>query len=256
LLHPSNTSASSATVRLGTVRSAKVGQPVVVIGSPLGAFANTVTRGIVSAFRVMDGVTYVQTDAAINPGNSGGPVITESGEVLGVATSKVMGGESIAFAVAIDYANRLLGGADLAPPPAGGPNPGLVGVAPPVIQEKSETEMRREQGAEEFERAVQALAQAADRVDATWAKYGAGCARSGPRGADRPWFGLWSDPSSVLDLSVPKCQALLEGIRDYIDRIRAGVTQAHAAARHAGVYPGVQTAIRRKYRMDWDGWSR
>jgi len=256
LLRVGTTSASHGTVRLGTIRSARVGQPVVVIGSPLGAFANTVTRGIVSAFRVMNGVTYVQTDAAINPGNSGGPVVSESGEVLGVATSKVMGGESIAFAVAVDYANQMLGGTPPGPPPPGAVGSGLVGVAPPVLPEKSEMDLRREQGAEDFERAMQALAQAADRVDATWAKYSAGCARSGPRGADRPWFGLWDNPTSVLDLSVPKCQALLEGVEDYVNRIRAGVNQAHAAARRAGVYPGVQTAIRRKYRMEWNGWNR
>ena len=58
---------------LGSAGSTKVGQQVFVVGSPLGTFSNTVTRGIVSAMRTLGGVSFIQTDAAINPGNSGGP---------------------------------------------------------------------------------------------------------------------------------------------------------------------------------------
>ena len=68
-----------------------VGQPVVAIGAPLG-LSETVTSGIVSALNrpaqagnngeaIFDAV---QTDAPINPGNSGGPLITLSGQVVGV----------------------------------------------------------------------------------------------------------------------------------------------------------------------------
>ena len=71
------------------------GQPVLAIGSPLGAFTNTVTQGIVSAvgraFPDAPGAaTYytnlIQHDAAINPGNSGGPLFNLAGEVVGVNT--------------------------------------------------------------------------------------------------------------------------------------------------------------------------
>jgi 2-alkenal reductase len=75
------------------------GEAVLAIGSPLGAFANTVTQGIVSAInrdfplsqQPQGGAasTYnnlVQHDAAINPGNSGGPLVNLSGEVVGVNT--------------------------------------------------------------------------------------------------------------------------------------------------------------------------
>lgn len=71
------------------------GQPVLAIGSPLGAFTNTVTQGIVSALgRTFPGApgsesiytNLVQHDAAINPGNSGGPLVNLSGEVVGVNT--------------------------------------------------------------------------------------------------------------------------------------------------------------------------
>lgn len=78
-------------VPLGDSDMLKPGQPVLAIGSPLGAFTNTVTQGIVSAIgRDFPGSqTYtnlIQHDAAINPGNSGGPLFNFNGEVIGVNT--------------------------------------------------------------------------------------------------------------------------------------------------------------------------
>jgi len=84
------------TVSLGDSSTLKPGQPVLAIGSPLGAFTNTVTQGIVSATnrdfpsdQSGGASTYnnlIQHDAAINPGNSGGPLFNMSGEVVGVNT--------------------------------------------------------------------------------------------------------------------------------------------------------------------------
>jgi 2-alkenal reductase len=78
-------------VPLGDSDTLKPGQPVLAIGSPLGAFTNTVTQGIISAIgRDFPGSnTYtnlIQHDAAINPGNSGGPLFNFAGEVIGVNT--------------------------------------------------------------------------------------------------------------------------------------------------------------------------
>jgi 2-alkenal reductase len=72
------------------------GQPVLAIGSPLGAFTNTVTDGIVSALgRDFPGSAgepspvynnLIQHNADINPGNSGGPLIDLAGDVVGINT--------------------------------------------------------------------------------------------------------------------------------------------------------------------------
>jgi len=81
---------------LNEASSAKVGEPVVAIGSPFG-LEGTVTQGIISN-------TYsdrVQTDAAVNPGNSGGPLLNRSGEVIGVNTAKLKGSEGLNFAISI-----------------------------------------------------------------------------------------------------------------------------------------------------------
>jgi 2-alkenal reductase len=78
-------------VPLGDSDQLRPGQTVLAIGSPLSAFTNTVTQGVVSAIgRDFPGSgTYtnlIQHDAAINPGNSGGPLIDLKGEVIGVNT--------------------------------------------------------------------------------------------------------------------------------------------------------------------------
>jgi len=72
------------------------GDPVLAIGSPLGAFTNTVTEGIVSAIGrdfpqsqtqgLQVYTNLIQHDAAINPGNSGGPLFDLQGNVIGVNT--------------------------------------------------------------------------------------------------------------------------------------------------------------------------
>src|SRR5256885_1713634 len=84
---------------IGSSAGIKVGQTAIAIGSPLGTYTETVTRGIVSALdrtiTVQDEgsgkpVTLkglIQTDAAINPGNSGGPLLNSAGQVVGVNTA-------------------------------------------------------------------------------------------------------------------------------------------------------------------------
>jgi putative serine protease PepD len=78
----------------------KVGEPVLVIGSPMG-LEDTVTTGVVSAFRTLNGESLMQFDAAINPGNSGGPVFNAKKEVVGVATLKAQQAEGIGLAIPI-----------------------------------------------------------------------------------------------------------------------------------------------------------
>ncbi|MEA2511873.1 MAG: 2-alkenal reductase [Thermomicrobiales bacterium] len=81
-------------VPFGDSNELKPGQSVLAMGSPLGAFANTVTDGIVSGLgrslpQQAGGAVYtnlIQHDAPINPGNSGGPLFDLYGQVVGVNT--------------------------------------------------------------------------------------------------------------------------------------------------------------------------
>jgi len=101
-------------VEMGDSSRIKVGQLVVAVGTPLGEFRGSVTKGIVSGLG--RGITagspfegfaeklddVIQTDAAINPGNSGGPLVNSEGQVIGINTAIASGAENIGFAIPIN----------------------------------------------------------------------------------------------------------------------------------------------------------
>ncbi|NOY52303.1 MAG: DegQ family serine endoprotease [Deltaproteobacteria bacterium] len=98
-------------VNIGDSDKLQIGEWVVAIGNPFG-LEQTVTAGIVSAKgRVIGSGPYdnfIQTDASINPGNSGGPLFNVHGEVIGINTAIVAGGQGIGFAIPINVAMKIL----------------------------------------------------------------------------------------------------------------------------------------------------
>ena len=73
----------------GDASELEPGASVVIIGYPLGLPGQaTISQGIVSAIRYDSDYLsdVIQTDAAVNPGNSGGPMLSLSGEILGINT--------------------------------------------------------------------------------------------------------------------------------------------------------------------------
>ena len=98
-------------VALGDSDKLEVGEWVVAIGNPF-ALGHTVTAGIVSAKgRIIGSGPYddfIQTDASINPGNSGGPLFNLKGEVIGINTAVIQGGQGIGFATPIQLAKSVL----------------------------------------------------------------------------------------------------------------------------------------------------
>jgi len=66
-----------------------IAEEVYAIGSPL-EFAGTVSKGIVSSIRDVEGQTVIQSDTNIQVGNSGGPLVDAMGNVVGISTWKIM----------------------------------------------------------------------------------------------------------------------------------------------------------------------
>jgi serine protease Do len=105
---------------MGDSDGLRLGQTTIAIGTPLGEFTNSVTKGIISGLgrgitagspfegfvEKLDNV--IQTDTPISPGNSGGPLLNSSGEVIGINTAVSSEGENIGFAIPVNIIKTLL----------------------------------------------------------------------------------------------------------------------------------------------------
>jgi serine protease Do len=106
----------------------KVGNETYAIGSPASEkLAFSLTRGIISGVRNLDGVEFLQTDAAVSPGNSGGPLVDTHGRATAIVSWKISGVsvQGVAFGVPVGAALRGLGLA-----PAAETDPQLATTAP------------------------------------------------------------------------------------------------------------------------------
>lgn len=107
---------------LGDSNGLAQGQFVIAIGEP-ESFQNSVSLGIVSALHRRDitasggvGVgpppirygDLLQTTTPINPGNSGGPLLTLSGQVVGITAVVDPRAQAIGFAIPINSARPIL----------------------------------------------------------------------------------------------------------------------------------------------------
>ncbi len=107
-------------LKLGDSSHLKLGQLAIAIGTPLGEFTNTVTKGIISGLgrgitagspfegyvEKLDNV--IQTDAPISPGNSGGPLLNSKGEVIGINAAIAQEGQNIGFAIPVNVVKELI----------------------------------------------------------------------------------------------------------------------------------------------------
>lgn len=105
---------------LGNSSDLKTGELALAFGSPLGRqYLGSVSAGIISSPSRLISVkknipiNAIQTDAAINPGNSGGPLVSGTGEVIGISSAKIsliddQKIEGMGFAIPIDEIKPLL----------------------------------------------------------------------------------------------------------------------------------------------------
>jgi tetratricopeptide (TPR) repeat protein len=90
-------------IKVGDVKTLKVGQRVYAIGNPMG-FENTISEGIIGGLRSYNEFrkNYIQITASISPGSSGGAVLNDKGELIGISTLTVRDGQNLNFAIPID----------------------------------------------------------------------------------------------------------------------------------------------------------
>ena len=67
-----------------------IGAPVCAIGSPLDkSFSSTFTKGVLSAYRTTEGMTFIQSDVNVLPGQSGCPLVDQKGNAVGICVTGV-----------------------------------------------------------------------------------------------------------------------------------------------------------------------
>jgi V8-like Glu-specific endopeptidase len=246
VLRASNPIADQPTLTMGSAANARVGQEVVAIGTPLGFLQNTVSRGIVSALRDVDGATMIQTDAAINPGNSGGPLLDRTGRVIGVIKSGYNGRNGLSFAVAIDHARTVLEGKTATPSTASSSSQ-YRAISPAVA---SPVDQRRDDAGKRFDQLIALLSRRADVLDTRWLSFRKNCYEGRIVGSfDREWYALW-DQRAMQGAVAPGCGVFFGEFRQMADAIRDAVLAADEAARQADVYPGTRRDVLRHWRLD------
>ena len=93
-------------VVLGSTKTLQVGAPVYAIGTPEG-LQRTLSEGIVSSLRPVDGGSYIQTTAAISPGSSGGGLFEDHGRLLGLTSFFISKGQQLNFALPVEWIENL-----------------------------------------------------------------------------------------------------------------------------------------------------
>ncbi len=101
-------------ITLGTAKKLRVGQRVYAIGAPQG-LELTLSEGLISSLRPYEGSQYIQTSAAISPGSSGGGLFDDQGRLIGITTFYLAEGQSLNFALPVDWIGELPQRAQAAP---------------------------------------------------------------------------------------------------------------------------------------------
>jgi hypothetical protein len=120
-----------------------------------------------------------------------------------------------------------------------------------------DSDAMRLEGEQAYTQAIEVAARNSQQLDEYWNRYASNCVQSSKRSGDRPWFAVFEPNGVNLNVaSSVNCQGWLDTLRTNALPIRSAVDQASEAARRSGVYPGVLRDLRRRHRLDWNGWDR
>lgn len=84
----------------------RVGQRVYAVGAPEG-LELTISEGLVSSIREMEGAHYIQTSAPISSGSSGGGLFDTEGRLVGLTAFIITEGQNLNFALPASWITEL-----------------------------------------------------------------------------------------------------------------------------------------------------
>lgn len=99
---------SAAPIRFAATE-ASPGATVYALGNPQG-LEKTISQGLFTGVREVDGRRVAQVSAAISSGSSGGPILNSDGELVGVAVFYLKDGQALNFAVPLDIVRDFVAG--------------------------------------------------------------------------------------------------------------------------------------------------
>ena len=103
---------------------------------------------------------------------------------------------------------------------------------------------------------MQSIARRADVIDDYWNRFRAACRPAGPfTSGDREWFSVL-DRQPAVDPRSGQCTQWVAELMQLANGVRTSMGSADETARAAAVYPGVRRDLRKKYKVDWEGWER
>ena len=95
-------------IGIGKTKGLKVGARVYAIGAPEG-LELTLSEGIVSSLREVEGGQYIQTTTPVSHGSSGGGLFNENGNLIGLMSFFHREGQNLNFALPVEWINDLPG---------------------------------------------------------------------------------------------------------------------------------------------------
>lgn len=98
-----NLQAPRVTLFTGKLR---VGQRVYAVGAPEG-LELTISEGLISSIREIDGAQYIQTSAPISSGSSGGGLFDTEGRLVGLTAFVIPEGQNLNFALPASWITDL-----------------------------------------------------------------------------------------------------------------------------------------------------
>lgn len=92
---------------LSQVKNLRVGQEVYAIGTPMG-LELSLTNGLISSLRQVEGGTLIQISASMAPGSSGGGLFDSNGALIGITSSGIAKFQGFNFAIPVDWVAETL----------------------------------------------------------------------------------------------------------------------------------------------------